>query len=1105
MVVNKSLNTNQQQFQGKNMHINDGSCNSIVSNNSINIQNDISETIIVTLNSNNNYLINEQVNPTLTFYRGKTYIFDHSYDSNLSNHQVIIKNSNANNNESANQYTDGYSFIGNPGEINSRAIFIVPFNAPNILSYVSTSEYSNAGNINILDQEPSVIIKNNIEITNKLSSTGYDTFFNKNVKSRKSDVISRFNNKLLVLDDTSFNSNVFINSDISWNPNKIPNNAIPVSSLINGGIMGPTGVTGPTGPQGIIGNTGFIGFTGSIGFQGPTGSAGFFNNNEHQTLDGDIKIHGNLYAHGDLSWNQNSWYNNSIPLNALNTTIVGAPVGSIVMWNNSIESIPSGWVLCDGTNNTPDLRSKFIIGYDDRDISFNYDMSGASFNIGNKFINNDTKFIYDPNFLTWNEHFQRAKTMGGDLACLRTDTYENYREDELALRALADANNRSADYEATWIGGYRITGPDVTEQWGWSDHSTFNVQQIRWGRYHPLYNHREPVRLQMQVDPERGNEYTVATMWAKERDYSDDDINTDDSPTLRPAFYKVPAITDSSGTVIPYNATTTTSYLTSLGKPAETINKHYILSQDSLTFDQHSAQAISLGGKLATPLNVSENNIIKNIANNNRVWLGGSRTDSQSPWLWNDGTNITYTNWNLSESEPSDTNQSGTLDENHIEMLTDGTWNSRNSEITIFAMYEFTVPSNKRFLFINKSLTFDQHLVEAKVLGGQLACVKNVIENNMVKSIANGNRVWLGGHRLRDDYIIPGTNTAVFPNVNDWLWIDSNTPITYFNWGNDEPSLFNASGTLIENHIEMLANGTWNSKNYATTGYAIYEFTNLQRYHHVIGTINNANGSWSNEYGSNEASSLPTPYYSLAYIKKVTDAYIDHSGNDITFNGRVVFKDKIYWQSNRIQNQSINYNSIADNSFKDNFIAISDQVITNNLLVNNNINANNFIDTASGNINNLYINNATDISGNLDLNNLTFNPNDIISVNNNKLRTTNITINQDLSVNKIYTNMYHDYREIIVNVGTSSVNYKDIVISWSPFASSDNGKLSFIAKPFWNTNDIKYFKIVIHNAGAIDNAKLYISSDSSWNFNLYVKIWIYRYHYNNQLISGTLA
>ena len=65
--------------------------------------------------------------------------------------------------------------------------------------------------------------------------------------------------------------------------------------------------------------------------------------------------------------------------------------------------------------------------------------------------------------------------------------------------------------------------------------------------------------------------------------------------------------------------------------------------------------------------------------------------------------------------------------------------------------------------------------------------------------------------------------------------------------------------------------------------------------------------------------------------------------------------------------------------------------------------------------------------------------------------------------------------------------------------------LSFIAKPFWNTNDIKYFKILIHNAGAIDNAKLYISSDSSWNFNLYVKIWIYRYHYNNQLISGILA
>jgi len=38
------------------------------------------------------------------------------------------------------------------------------------------------------------------------------------------------------------------------------------------------------------------------------------------------------------------------------------PAGIIVMWNGTIETIPSGWALCDGTNGTPDLRDRFIVG-----------------------------------------------------------------------------------------------------------------------------------------------------------------------------------------------------------------------------------------------------------------------------------------------------------------------------------------------------------------------------------------------------------------------------------------------------------------------------------------------------------------------------------------------------------------------------------------------------------------------------------------------------------------------------------------------------------------------------------------------------------------------
>jgi microcystin-dependent protein len=34
----------------------------------------------------------------------------------------------------------------------------------------------------------------------------------------------------------------------------------------------------------------------------------------------------------------------------------------IMIWSGSVGSIPTGWVLCNGSNSTPDLRDKFVIG-----------------------------------------------------------------------------------------------------------------------------------------------------------------------------------------------------------------------------------------------------------------------------------------------------------------------------------------------------------------------------------------------------------------------------------------------------------------------------------------------------------------------------------------------------------------------------------------------------------------------------------------------------------------------------------------------------------------------------------------------------------------------
>lgn len=44
------------------------------------------------------------------------------------------------------------------------------------------------------------------------------------------------------------------------------------------------------------------------------------------------------------------------------TTLTFVPTGVIALWSGSIGSIPAGWFLCDGTNGTPDLRDRFVVG-----------------------------------------------------------------------------------------------------------------------------------------------------------------------------------------------------------------------------------------------------------------------------------------------------------------------------------------------------------------------------------------------------------------------------------------------------------------------------------------------------------------------------------------------------------------------------------------------------------------------------------------------------------------------------------------------------------------------------------------------------------------------
>lgn len=54
------------------------------------------------------------------------------------------------------------------------------------------------------------------------------------------------------------------------------------------------------------------------------------------------------------------------------------PTGVITMWYGTIATIPTGWYLCNGSNGTPDLRDKFVVGaYSDETSLAKTNITGA--------------------------------------------------------------------------------------------------------------------------------------------------------------------------------------------------------------------------------------------------------------------------------------------------------------------------------------------------------------------------------------------------------------------------------------------------------------------------------------------------------------------------------------------------------------------------------------------------------------------------------------------------------------------------------------------------------------------------------------------------------
>jgi len=60
------------------------------------------------------------------------------------------------------------------------------------------------------------------------------------------------------------------------------------------------------------------------------------------------------------------------------TGIESFVTGMIILWSGAADAIPTGFVLCDGNNSTPNLSGRFVVGYDASNNDYDVNDTGGS-------------------------------------------------------------------------------------------------------------------------------------------------------------------------------------------------------------------------------------------------------------------------------------------------------------------------------------------------------------------------------------------------------------------------------------------------------------------------------------------------------------------------------------------------------------------------------------------------------------------------------------------------------------------------------------------------------------------------------------------------------
>ena len=128
------------------------------------------------------------------------------------------------------------------------------------------------------------------------------------------------------------------------------------------------------------------------------------------TLDsagGTVTVDDNLSVAGSSTFTGNVTVSAPSTFNGYGTI----PLGGIIMWSGSIETIPVGWALCNGGNGTPDLRERFIVG---ASLGNNTSVPGGFYSVGDTGGSRDAVVVSHSHTASSSNAPDHRHDLGGD-------------------------------------------------------------------------------------------------------------------------------------------------------------------------------------------------------------------------------------------------------------------------------------------------------------------------------------------------------------------------------------------------------------------------------------------------------------------------------------------------------------------------------------------------------------------------------------------------------------------------------------------------------------------------------------------------------------------